>query len=70
MIQEGIENPTGLDSKPVLPTPLTEVLSASEIASKLGRSKLYVGWFFKCNHCDNWHLNLGAGFCVAEGGAH
>lgn len=68
MIQEGIKNPTGLDSKPVLPTPLTEVLSASEIASKLKRSKLYVGWFFKCNHCDNWHLNLGAGFPVAEGG--
>ncbi len=68
MVDEALAKPLGFLQKPKLPSPTNTTLSPLEIAAKLRTAKLQVGWFYKCDSCDNWHINFGAGFPVAEDG--
>lgn len=32
-------------------------------------SYVRVGWFYRCTHCPDWHLDLAGGYAIAAGGA-
>ncbi len=41
-------------------------LSGREIAKAAREAHLRVGWYYRCLHCDSWHLDLAGGYAVAK----
>ena len=52
-----------------LPAPKTKPLSGSEIWSLARMAHVRVGYFFLCNKCKNWHLELAGGYAITADGA-
>jgi hypothetical protein len=46
----------------------TQKLEPREIAALARRALVRVGWFYKCPHCDHWHVNVSAGYAISEDG--
>ena len=51
-----------------LPTPRTETLCGPALWRLAHASYVRVGYFFQCQNCDKWHLNLAGGYVIADGG--
>ncbi|MEP0843358.1 MAG: trypsin-like peptidase domain-containing protein [Phycisphaerae bacterium] len=52
-----------------LPVPNSRPLTGSQIWARARRAHLRVGYFFLCNKCSNWHLNLAGGYAITADGA-
>lgn len=52
-----------------LPAPRTQVLGAREVAALARKGFVRVGWFYRCQHCEKWHLNLAGGYVINAQGA-
>ena len=52
-----------------LPKPAALSMSSREICIAARRSHLRVGWAYLCDKCDDWHVNLAGGYCIASNGA-
>lgn len=57
---------TPLNGKVDLPRPNTETLPAREVAARSRKGSLQLGWYYRCQHCDNWHVNLASAYAVAK----
>ena len=44
-------------------------LAGREIWERARKAHLRIGWYFLCNHCNNWHLNLAGGYALTADGA-
>ena len=53
----------------VLPAASATKLSAREICLAARRSHLRVGWFYLCDKCGKWHINLAGGYALTASGA-
>ncbi len=51
-----------------LPKPGTKKLSGREIWERARKAHLRVGWYYLCNNCNNWHLNLAGGYALTADG--
>ena len=52
-----------------LPKPGQKKLTGREIWERARKAHLLVGWYFLCNNCNNWHLNLAGGYALTGDGA-
>ncbi len=52
-----------------LPAPQTEPLSARERWQRARSAHLRVGFYYLCQLCDKWHLNLAGGYVITADGA-
>lgn len=52
-----------------LPAPNTAPLSHRELWATARTAHLRVGWYFLCSRCNNWHLDLAAGYAITADGA-
>jgi hypothetical protein len=52
-----------------LPTPNTAPLAGREIWARARQAHIRVGYFFLCNKCNNWHLELAGGYAITANGA-
>ncbi len=48
-----------------MPAPAKTPLDSATIYDHLSRSVVFVGFYYLCHHCNNWHLQGGTGFAVA-----
>jgi hypothetical protein len=51
-----------------LPAPARRPLSARAVYRRARTAFVRVGWFYKCHHCQHWHLGLANGYAIAQGG--
>ena len=49
--------------------PSQKKLAGREIWERARKAHLRVGWYFLCNNCSNWHLNLAGGYALTSDGA-
>ncbi len=52
-----------------LPRARTAKMSAKEICDAARRSHVRLGWYYLCNKCDDWHINLAGGYVLTADGA-
>jgi len=52
--------------KILLPAPSTQPMRGRDIATLASKGQVRVGIRFKCNKCENWHVNLGGGYAIAK----
>lgn len=48
-----------------LPPALSQAMSPADIADHARKTNLRVGYCYKCNSCDEWHINLAGGYAIA-----
>jgi S1-C subfamily serine protease len=51
-----------------LPPAGTQPLGAREVCGRARAALVRVGWYFKCQRCDKWHLNLSGGYALTADG--
>jgi serine protease Do len=51
-----------------LPPASTTKLEPHTIAERARKALVRVGWFYKCGHCDHWHVNISAGYALTPDG--
>src|SRR6266567_1028652 len=52
-----------------LPAPNSEILTPRGVWEHARRSYLRVGWYYQCENCDQWRLNLAGGYVLTADGA-
>ena len=52
-----------------LPKPRTTKLASKEICDRARGSHLRLGWYYLCNKCDDWHINLAGSYALTADGA-
>ena len=53
----------------ILPKPGTRRLAAPEIWDRARKAHWRVGYYYLCNNCSNWHLNLAGAYAISASGA-
>ncbi len=51
-----------------LPPVATQPLAPREVYRRARAAFVRIGWYYKCPDCKEWHLDLSAGYAVAEDG--
>jgi hypothetical protein len=51
-----------------LPKPSRKSLAPADVAVRARAAHLQLGWYYKCIHCNNWHVNLAAGYVLTSDG--
>ena len=66
-VANALENPA---PRPVIkPALQTRPLTPPELETAGRKAILRLGWYYRCNTCDNWHLTLaGAAYAVSDSG--
>ena len=62
-VAEQLSKPTG---GPVdLAEPASRTLSGRELAARARNAYVRLGWYYRCPHCDQWHLNTAGSYAIA-----
>lgn len=67
VVRRRLRKPTPAPLK--LPQPSQTPLSAPKVAARAREAMVRIGWYYLCDKCDDWHLDLAGGFTIAEGAA-
>lgn len=67
VVRRRLRKPTPAPLK--LPRPSQTPLSAPKVAQRAREAMVRIGWYYLCDHCDDWHLDLAGGFAIADGAA-
>ncbi len=51
-----------------LPPPGTAEMSPSEVAVHARKALVRIGWYYRCDSCEDWHLSVSGAYAVAEDG--
>ncbi len=52
----------------MLPSVESPPIASTELYERIKAGTVAIGLLYQCDDCDKWHVNLAAGFAVAEGG--
>ncbi len=64
VVKEQLKNP--IPAAIEFPAARKERLSPPEVAKAARKAQLQLGWYYLCQRCDHWHLNLAAAYAVAN----
>jgi len=56
--------PEGFD----LPAPNLEPMSSASIAALARKALIRIGWYHRCDSCEDWHLSVSGAYAVADSG--
>jgi hypothetical protein len=51
-----------------LPPPRTSALSPAEIAALARKALVRIGWYYRCDSCEDWHLSVSGAYALTDSG--
>lgn len=51
-----------------LPPPRTADLSPAEIAALARKALVRIGWYYRCDSCEDWHLSVSGAYALTDSG--
>ena len=65
-VKEQLQRPS---CKLTLPPPGQSPLTGRQVWERARAAHVRIGWFYLCQRCDDWHLNLAGGYALTTDGA-